>query len=124
MARVLPVPAPARSSTGPSVVSAATRCCGFSSSSRVSMDPRVRRFSCTAMVAEGSERRKRGARCGISRGLPGVPANARTKTLLVPVVAEIDIEIGQRAIVAHDDEIRHIEVRGFEQIELMLQVEI
>src|SRR5205085_11265476 len=30
--RVLPLPAPARISTGPSVVSTASRCCGFSSS--------------------------------------------------------------------------------------------
>src|SRR5438552_1299208 len=30
MTRVLPLPAPARISTGPSVVSTASRCCGFS----------------------------------------------------------------------------------------------
>src|SRR3954453_19623666 len=30
MTRVLPLPAPARMSTGPSVVSTASRCCGFS----------------------------------------------------------------------------------------------
>src|ERR1700693_4349854 len=32
MTRVFPLPAPARISTGPSVVSTASRCCGFSSS--------------------------------------------------------------------------------------------
>src|SRR5579885_2842301 len=31
MTRVFPLPAPARISTGPSVVSTASRCCGFSS---------------------------------------------------------------------------------------------
>ncbi len=58
MARVLPVPAPARISTGPSVVSAAARCSGFSSSRRVSMSPGGKRICCTVMVAEGSEARK------------------------------------------------------------------
>src|SRR6266581_458202 len=32
MTRVFPLPAPARISTGPSVVSTASRCCGFNSS--------------------------------------------------------------------------------------------
>src|SRR5271156_1764472 len=32
MTRVFPLPAPARMSTGPSVVSTASRCCGFNSS--------------------------------------------------------------------------------------------
>ena len=39
IARVFPVPAPARMSTGPSVVSAAARCSGFNSARRVSMGP-------------------------------------------------------------------------------------
>src|SRR5260221_554337 len=50
MARVLPVPAPARISTGPSVVSAAARCSGFSSSRRVSMSPGGKRICCTVML--------------------------------------------------------------------------
>src|SRR6202790_4132471 len=34
MTRVFPVPAPARTSTGPSVASTASRCCGFKASRR------------------------------------------------------------------------------------------
>src|SRR5271167_1147324 len=39
MARVLPVPAPARIRTGPSMVSAARRCSGFNSLRKVSIEP-------------------------------------------------------------------------------------
>src|ERR1700730_17717068 len=61
MARVLPVPAPARISTGPSVVSAACRCSGFSSSRRVSIyvgwvEQSV--VGCSVMVADGLDPRK------------------------------------------------------------------
>src|SRR5579864_3176792 len=124
IARVLPVPAPASSSTGPSVVSAATRCCGFNSSSRVSMGPRVREFFCTAMVAEGNEWRKRAPEFAV-RNLDLIAADRGTNAeLLASALTEIDVEIRERAVAAHQHQIRHVEVRGLQQVELVLQIEI
>src|SRR5262249_10575829 len=54
MARVLPVPAPARISTGPSVVSAARRCSGFSSSRRVNIFSARSVVECTRNVSRRS----------------------------------------------------------------------
>src|SRR5690242_4340772 len=59
MARVLPVPAPARISTGPSVVSAARRCSGFRLSRKLVMGRRQSNV-CIDMLADGGEPRKPG----------------------------------------------------------------
>src|SRR6266849_5696528 len=52
MASVLPVPAPAKIKTGPSVVSAARRCSGFSASRKLFIRHRARARAYRAMVAE------------------------------------------------------------------------
>ncbi len=46
------------------------------------------------------------------------------RKLLAFALAEIDVEISQRAIAAHEHQIRHVEVGGFEQVELVLQIKI
>ncbi len=52
IARVFPVPAPARISTGPSVVSAASRCSGLSSSRKLIMGPCRMEFVRHSMVTD------------------------------------------------------------------------
>src|SRR5579859_3909249 len=46
------------------------------------------------------------------------------RNLLAAALAEIDIEVGQRAVAAHESQLRHIEVSGVEKVELILQIKV
>ena len=57
--RVLPVPAPARTSSGPSVVETASRCAGFSAARRAALPPCARSGAAGNARGEGAK----GGRC-------------------------------------------------------------
>src|SRR5688500_16935219 len=69
MTRVLPLPAPARTSSGPSPATTASRCAGFRSSSRRSRDADTTRLYPTRQIArEGPNRHD-----GLGPAGPGIP---------------------------------------------------
>src|SRR6185295_14008194 len=73
MTRVLPLPAPARMSTAPSVASTASRCCGFSPAS--SADSPVSCPGCVAVLLKLFD----GDGLGQVAGLVDVPAGAHRR---------------------------------------------
>src|SRR5579859_3037100 len=60
--------------------------------------------------------------CAICR--ERVSIASANRNLLVAVLAEIDIEVGQRAVAAHERQLRNIEVSGVEKVELILQIKV
>ena len=70
--RVLPVPAPARTSSGPSVVVTASRCAGLSAASSAASPPRAR----TGVVEEGARGAKGGGRYTTRRSRIRFPSAA------------------------------------------------
>src|SRR4029077_15124445 len=66
MARVLPVPAPARMSNGPSVVSAARRCSGFKDSRKFCMNVSEKNCDMT-MLADGERACKFRQKLGLAK---------------------------------------------------------
>src|SRR5262249_60094034 len=104
MARVLPVPAPARMSRGPSVVSAARRCSGFSCSRRESIGPFGRFFVTRKHVSRG----KGGAQIG------AVERDCRTQEKMQSAgrsAAQIDIKKEQAVIFFQGDELGNVKAR-------------
>ncbi len=88
------------------------------------MGPRVRRFlHCNGSRGEEAAQTSGGRREFARYGL-NVPGSHRESELLARTLAESDVEISQRAIAAHEHQIRHVEVGRFEKVELVLQIEI
>src|ERR1700674_2661689 len=107
MTRVFPVPAPARTSTGPSVASTASRCCGFKAS---------RRFMWSGpggavILAEG----KTASKCG---------ANERLRSANETLRGEIDFEEEKGFIVEHEGKIGNFEASVREPVVMVIHVEV
>src|SRR5215467_3534679 len=127
MARVLPVPAPARINTGPSCISTAWRCSGFNSSRSFSMGSVAFEKVAHAMVADHNDARKLACAKQFAGGecdqevQPGL-TNARG--LPPPGLAEINLEEHQAVVFFESDDVGNVQMGAAEQIELVLQVEI
>jgi len=111
-ARVLPVPAPARISTGPSVVSTASRCSAFSSSRRASICPRWLEKVCTS---HGSRRWRCAQTCAIR--LPF------SKDSVFGGPAQVNFEIHKAAILFDGHYFGYVQMSGIDEFELASQVE-
>src|SRR6266404_3546036 len=74
------------------------------------------------MVAEGSEARKPPVQIAFRLAYPG--PHSESNDLLTSALTEIDVEVRQRPISAHQHQLGHVEVSGVEQIKLVLQVEV
>src|ERR1700676_4257803 len=107
MTRVFPVPAPARTSTGPSVASTASRCCGFKASRRFMWSgPRG-----AVILAEG----KTASKCGGNERLPRADERLR---------GEIDFEEEKGFVVEHEGKIGNFQAGVGEPVVMVIDVEI
>src|ERR1700680_1226375 len=105
MARVLPVPAPARIRTGPSMVVAASCCPEFSSSRSVMLGG--------GPAWEGTFY-PTGTLSANSRSEQGLPRGN---------IAEIDLEKEEGLVVRHKGEIRDVKVRVVDCAKVVVQIE-
>src|SRR5260370_20597627 len=113
IARVLPVPAPARISTGPSMVSTASRCSGFSSSRRASICLGWLEKVCTR---HRSRARRRAQTCAAGHVFQLFSAFRGS--------AKVNFEVQEAVILFDGHDFRNVQMRGIQKLELASQVEI
>src|SRR6267143_2506879 len=111
MARVLPVPAPARISRGPSVVSTASRCSGFNSSRRDSICPVRLEKVCTRQV---SRRRGCAQTC-----LCSVKCSSAFRG-----AAQVNFKVHEAAILFDGHDFRYVQTRRIQEIELTSKIKV
>src|SRR5580700_6001411 len=116
MARVLPVPAPARISTGPSNAVAASRCPEFSSSRRVMMGSGPVR-------GEYSIRRRAVRQISIHNyALPDGRATGPGDELVRGHSVEVDFKKKKRLLVRHEDKVRDVYAGITNRIEIVIHI--
>src|SRR5260370_13020311 len=74
------------------------------------------------MVAEGREARNPPVQIAFRIAYPG--PHSESNDLLASALTEIDVEVRQRPISAHQHQLGHVEASGIERIKLVLTVEV